>query len=151
MSKPFLILLKNVTWETLPVTCYLSNNLEITCVPTCSCPYVPSFFTCLCAYLLTWLYIFFVPTCLRAIIQIISCLVCSHFSRAYVPATTHKIYSGSVLYLAYCCFSPDYLIFHSIQNSKTNPCFQNYIPQPYLMGFCYLKWHMCEENNLRSN
>ena len=59
--------------------------------------YFPSFFAYLCANLLTCLYIFFVPLCLRVLYFFLP--TCAHLSRAYVPTTTHKIYWGSLLYI----------------------------------------------------
>ena len=56
--------------------------------------YFPSFFAYLCANLLTCLYIFFVPLCLRVLNYFLP--TCAHLSRAYVPTTTHKIYWGSL-------------------------------------------------------
>ena len=70
-------------------------------------------------YVLTCLYIFFMPIRLHALNYFIP--MCAHFSRACVPATTHKIYWGSLLYLVLLFFL-DYLAFPSIQNPKTNSC-----------------------------
>ena len=97
----------------------------------------------------TCLDIFFVPTNLCVLNYFVP--TCTHFSRAYMPLTTHKIYWGSLLYHLYCCFSLDYLTFHSIQNPKTSSCFKNWIPQSYLVGFCYLKWCMRRDNNLMTH
>ena len=50
--------------------------------------YMPSFFMCLRAYVPR--YIFFMSTCLCALNYIVH--FCAHFSPAYVPTSTHKIY-----------------------------------------------------------
>ena len=78
-------------------------------VPTClraSNYYVP---TCLKSF-----------TCLRALI--IHVPTCLHSSGAYVPTTIHKIYWGSLLYLALLFFSGLFAVFnlsfHSISQNK---------------------------------
>ena len=60
-------------------------------------PYVPTCLTCLCALLA------YVPSCLKLIRAYVP--TCPCFSRAHVPTATHKIYWGSLLYLALLFFS----------------------------------------------
>ena len=81
----------------------------------CLRAYVPSFFTCL--YRLTCQYIIFVPTYHRALNYFVP--TCTHFSRVYVPTTSHKIYQGSLLYLVLLFSSGLFdLSFHSKPQNK---------------------------------
>ena len=54
-------------------------------------------------YVLTCVYIFFMPTCLCASNYFVP--TCAYFSSAYLPRTTHEIYWGSFLYLVLLFFS----------------------------------------------
>ena len=95
-------------------TCLILLRVLNYCVPTCLRACVPSFFTCLRAYMHN---IFFMPTCLCALNYFVP--TCAHFSRAYVPTTTHKIYWSSFLYLVLLVFSELFdLLFHSKPQNK---------------------------------
>ena len=110
-------------------------------VPTCLRTYVPSFFTH------SRVYIYF--SCLRALNYFVP--TCAHFSRAYVPTATHKIYClGSFLYLALLFFSGlFYLSFHSKPQKKLL-LLKLYTPT-LSWEFCYLNWCMRRNNNLLYN
>ena len=87
---------------------FVPTRFTCLCVLLALCafvPYVPiraSFFPCLSNYVLTYLYIVFVFTCLCALYYFV--LTCAHFSRVYVPKTTHKINRGSSLLLLVLLF-----------------------------------------------
>ena len=90
--------------------------------------YVPLFITCLSAFF------FHVPTCLRAYKYYFmpSCLctlkyfmpTCAHvLTFTCLGAYNNSKYTEAHFYTLRCCFSLDYLTFHSIQNPKTTSCF----------------------------
>ena len=90
-------------------------------VPTCLRAYVPAHPHFSRAYMLTCVYIFFMPTCLCALNYFVP--TCTHFYIfTYVPTTTQKIYWGSFLCLV-SLFFLNCLTLYFIQNPKTNSCF----------------------------
>ena len=100
-------------------TCLRALNY---CVPTRICAFIFQVPTCLhvCIYFSTniyyYIYFTYMPiyifiSCLRALIfHVLTCLQ---------PLTKYIV---AHFYTFYCCFSMDYLTFHSIQNPKTNSC-----------------------------
>ena len=123
----------------------------VPCLPTCLRllrGYVPCITTCRNfsgAYVPIY---FLVPTCLHDLNYFLP--TCTYFSRACVPKATQKRIEAQ-LCTSYCCFSMDYLTFHSILNPKTNSCRLNCIPQSYLVWFCYFNWCMRRDNNLKTH
>ena len=104
-------------------------------MPTCLLAltyYVPTCLKSLRAY------VPYMPTCLCALRPSmplnVTCL------RAYVLTYLQRLtkYTEAHFYTLYCCFSLDYLTFHSIQNPQTNSFFYNCIPQSYLVEYCYV-------------
>ena len=85
--------------------------------------------------LVIYIYIYIYISCLRAFVP-----TCAYFSRAYVLTYLQRLtkYTEAHFYTLYCCFSLDYLTFHSIQNPQTDSFFYNCIPQSYLVEYCYV-------------
>ena len=91
-------------------------------VPTCLKllrAYVPSFFTCLSACILNvpiYIFLTYVPSRLKLFLRalVFHVLTCLQPPKQYIE---------DHFYTSYCCFSLDYLTFHSIENPKTNSYF----------------------------
>ena len=87
---------------------YVPTWLRLLCtyVPTCHIilsAYRPACTHFLRAYVLTCIYIYFC-ICMRSCLKFLVPTYV-HFSRAYVPTTTHQTYWGSLLYLVLLYFS----------------------------------------------
>ena len=87
-------------------------------------------------------------SCLRAFVP-----TCAYFSRACVLTYLQRLtkYTEAHFYTLYCCFSLDYLTFHSIQNPQTNSLFYNCIPQSHLVEYCYVGYCYLLVGYLRPN
>ena len=115
-------------------------------ITTCLRAYIPSFFTCLRAYMRIHIFPAYVPLCLNYFVP-----TCAHFSRAYVPTTTHKIYLGSLLYLVLLFFSELFdLSFHSKPQNKFL-LLKLHTPILSWGGFFYLVQCIRRNNNLRTH
>ena len=83
-------------------------------------------------YVLTCLYIFFKPTCVRAINYFVP--TCTHFLPAYVKIF-HKIYWGSLLYFVLLFLSGLCWPFIPLKTPKQTPVSKAAYHNPILWGF----------------
>ena len=101
-------------------TCLRALNY---CVPTRICAFIFQVPTCLhvCIYFSTNIYLLYIFY-IYAYIYFHFLPTCTHFSCAYMPTTTHKIYCGSLLYLLLLFFYGLFdLPFHSKPQNKLLP------------------------------